>query len=67
MKRAESRFGQALWVTVVAMPAILINILPANQAALGIKDFIGLGIWAAGFGLEITADKRESCYVSVFR
>ena len=41
------------------MPAILVNILPASQAALGIKDFIGLGIWAAGFGLEITADRRK--------
>ena len=57
--RADERFGQALWVTIVAMPAILVNILPASQAALGIKDLIGLGIWAAGFGLEITADRRE--------
>lgn len=56
---AETRFGQALWVTLVAMPAILVNIAPASQAALGLKDLIGVGIWAAGFGLEIVADRGE--------
>lgn len=50
------RFGQALWVTLISFPAVLINVLPASQAALGVKDLIGLGIWASGFGLEILAD-----------
>ena len=41
------------------MPAILINIAPISQAALGVKDLIGVGVWAAGFGLEIIADRRK--------
>lgn len=53
------RFGQALWVTLISFPAVLINVLPASQAALGVKDLIGLGIWASGFGLEILADSGE--------
>lgn len=54
------RFGQAVWITIVALPAILINASPASQAALGLKDFIGLGIWAAGFGFEVIADRGGS-------
>jgi len=57
--KVDDRIGQAVWVTLVAMPAILVNIAPASQAALGVKDLIGVGIWAAGFGLEIVADRRE--------
>ena len=57
--KADNRFGQAVWVTLVAMPAILINIAPTSQAALGVKDLIGVGVWAAGFGLEIIADRRK--------
>jgi steroid 5-alpha reductase family enzyme len=51
------RIGQAVWISTVALPAILINVAPASQAALGIKDFIGFGIWAAGFGFEVIADR----------
>ncbi|KAK1920891.1 hypothetical protein DB88DRAFT_513628 [Papiliotrema laurentii] len=56
-------FGQALWITLVSLPAVLINVLPpAAQPALGLKDLIGVGIWAAGFGFEIIADREKSAW-----
>ncbi|WRT65347.1 uncharacterized protein IL334_002290 [Kwoniella shivajii] len=54
-------FGQALWITFVGLPAFLVNSLPAAaHPALGIKDFIGVGIWVAGLGLESLADREKS-------
>ncbi|WWC87619.1 uncharacterized protein L201_002509 [Kwoniella dendrophila CBS 6074] len=56
-------FGQALWVTLVGLPAFLINSVPvAAQPALGIKDFIGLGLWLAGLGFEVLADQEKSTW-----
>ena len=56
-----SRFGQATWITLVSLPAILVNTIPrAAHPALGLRDLIGVGIWAGGLGLEILADSRMS-------
>lgn len=55
------RLGQATWITLVSLPAILVNTIPrAAHPALGLRDLIGVGIWAGGLGLEILADSRES-------
>ncbi|KAK8861235.1 hypothetical protein IAR55_002054 [Kwoniella newhampshirensis] len=54
-------FGQALWVTMVGLPAYLVNSIPAAaHPALGWKDFVGLGIWAAGLTLESIADREKT-------
>lgn len=54
-------FGQATWITLVSLPAILVNTIPrAAHPALGIRDLIGVGIWAGGLGLEILADSQKS-------
>jgi len=54
-----SRLGQATWITLVSLPAILVNTVPrAAHPALGIRDLVGVGIWAGGLGLEILADSR---------
>ena len=42
------------------LPAILVNLLPAAQPAMGLRDLIGLGIWMGGLGFEMVADRRES-------
>ncbi|WWD16864.1 hypothetical protein CI109_101296 [Kwoniella shandongensis] len=56
-------FGQALWVTLVGLPAYLVNSVPAAaHPALGLKDLIGVSIWAAGLGLEIIADREKSAW-----
>lgn len=45
----------------MSLPAILVNTIPrAAQPALGLRDLLGVGIWAGGLGLEILADSRES-------
>jgi len=55
------RLGQATWITLVSLPAILVNTIPrAAHPALGIRDLVGVGIWAGGLGLEILADSRMS-------
>jgi steroid 5-alpha reductase family enzyme len=55
------RLGQATWITLVSLPAILVNTIPrAAHPALGLRDLIGVGIWAGGLGLEILADSRMS-------
>jgi len=55
--------GQATWITLVSLPAVLINILPRSSLPpLGLSAFAGIGIWAAGFGLEIVADQEKSVW-----
>ena len=55
------RLGQATWITLVSLPAVLVNTIPrAAHPALGIRDLLGVGLWAGGLGLEILADSRES-------
>ncbi|ORX36474.1 hypothetical protein BD324DRAFT_602249 [Kockovaella imperatae] len=54
--------GQAAWVSAVTLPAILVNLLPAAQPALGIRDLIGAGIWMSGIGFEIIADRQKSAW-----
>ena len=57
------RLGQATWITLVSLPAILVNTIPrAAHPALGLRDLIGVGIWAGGLGLEILADSRSSLF-----
>ena len=52
-------FGQALWITLVSLPVVLVNLSPA-RVGLGIQDLVGVALWAGGFGLEIVADRGES-------
>ncbi|KAI8825648.1 uncharacterized protein EV422DRAFT_135221 [Fimicolochytrium jonesii] len=55
--------GQALWVTLTALPVYAINAVPAAlQPALGWKDFLGLGIWAFGFAYEVIADRQKTAH-----
>ncbi|EIW66172.1 hypothetical protein TREMEDRAFT_45849 [Tremella mesenterica DSM 1558] len=55
--------GQATWITVVTLPAVMLNIMPRSaHPGLGIRDLIGVGIWASGIGLEIIADREKSAW-----
>ncbi|OCF58175.1 hypothetical protein L486_04205 [Kwoniella mangroviensis CBS 10435] len=56
-------FGQALWITLVGLPAFIVNSVPASaHPALALKDFVGLGIWIAGLGFEVIADQQKSTW-----
>lgn len=52
---------QATWITVTALPVWLVNTTPRNlQPKLGPLDFVGLGLWALCWGLEVVADREKS-------
>ncbi len=57
------RMAQATWISIVALPAILINSIPKGaHPALGVRDLIAVGIWAGGLGFEIIADRQKSAW-----
>ncbi|SPO20578.1 uncharacterized protein UTRI_00054 [Ustilago trichophora] len=52
---------QATWIAITALPVYLVNSIPkASQPPLGARDYLGLAIWIAGMGLEVTADRQKS-------
>lgn len=54
---------QATWIAVTALPVWLVNTTPRNlQPPLRGLDFLGLGIWALGWGLEVVADRQKSAW-----
>lgn len=50
---------QGSWVSVVALPAYLLNLSPESSSALGWVDALGLFIWASGWALQLTADYQK--------
>ncbi|PHH81526.1 hypothetical protein CDD82_587 [Ophiocordyceps australis] len=52
--------AQAAWVSGILAPVIALNAVPRSAApALLATDVLGLGLWAAGFGLEVAADAQK--------
>lgn len=49
---------QGLWV-FLTLAAALTCILSPAQPALGAVDGLGLALWAAGFGIEVVADRQK--------
>ena len=50
---------QATWVTLIGLPVYAINVIPSAMVpALGFTDALGLGVWLAGFLLEVVADRQ---------
>jgi len=48
-------------VSLVALPVFAINAIPAGlHPALNWKDFVGIGVWVAGFATEVIADRQKS-------
>ncbi|RSH94296.1 hypothetical protein EHS25_004099 [Saitozyma podzolica] len=44
-------FGQATWITLVSLPVLLLNSIPASaHPALGLKDLLAVGLWAGDWG-----------------
>ena len=50
---------QGLWV-VVTLCAGLAAMTSSSQVPLGLWGYVGFGLWVAGFGLEVTADRQKS-------
>ncbi|GAA95410.1 uncharacterized protein L969DRAFT_85091 [Mixia osmundae IAM 14324] len=55
--------AQATWVTLTALPCFLVNSIPARlQPGLGIRDFVGVGLWIGAFLFEAIADRQKSAW-----
>ncbi|KAH6913166.1 hypothetical protein BKA70DRAFT_1558566 [Coprinopsis sp. MPI-PUGE-AT-0042] len=56
-------FGQATWIFLVGLPIWLTNTLPPSlEPDLGPRDYLGIGLWAASFLVEVVADWQKSSW-----
>lgn len=60
--------GQALWITCDMLPLMAVSAVPvaawrtAGLIGLTVPDFIGFGLFAAGFALEVAADRQRAAW-----
>jgi steroid 5-alpha reductase family enzyme len=58
---------QAIWVSLMMMPVMALNAVPAAAFAavprLTVTDVLGIGIWTGGIALETAADVQKSRWV----
>ncbi len=57
--------AQATWVSLLMMPVMALNAVPVRvfaglPAAVGVTDVVGLGLFAAGFAVEVVADAQKT-------
>ncbi|KAH0601748.1 hypothetical protein MHUMG1_00627 [Metarhizium humberi] len=67
LRFASAFFMQAVWVSVMLMPVMALNAVPAAAFAavprLAVTDVLGIGVWAGGIALETAADVQKSRWV----
>ncbi|KAG5990089.1 hypothetical protein E4U54_004179, partial [Claviceps lovelessii] len=67
LRFAASFFLQALWVSLMLMPVMALNAVPAAAWAaaprLMLTDVLGLGVWTGGLAMESVADAQKSRWV----
>lgn len=67
LRFASAFFMQAVWVSVMLMPVMAVNAVPAAAFAavprLAVTDVLGIGVWAGGIALETAADVQKSRWV----
>lgn len=58
---------QALWVTLIQLPVVLLNTVadPATATGLGALDCAGMALWFFGFLFEAAADSEKLAFRSV--
>ncbi|MEM7136274.1 MAG: DUF1295 domain-containing protein [Myxococcota bacterium] len=54
---------QGLWV-FLTLCAALTAITTIAPAGFGVGDFVGLVVWATGFGIEVVSDRQKSAFRS---
>lgn len=55
---------QGLWV-YLTLAAALTVVVQTQDVPLGLRDALGLGLWAAGFAIEGIADRQKSVFRAV--
>lgn len=67
LRFAVSFFLQAMWVSLMLMPVMALNAVPAAAWAavprLTVTDVLGIGVWAGGITMESVADAQKSKWV----
>lgn len=67
LRFAVSFFLQAVWVSLMLMPVMALNAVPAVAFAaiprLTATDILGIGLWTTGIALETAADIQKSRWV----
>lgn len=61
--------AQATWVSLVLMPVVALNSVPAAALAstgvlVSLTDVLGLGLYAGGLGFEVVADRQKSRWMA---
>lgn len=54
---------QGLWVSMTAGAAFA-AMTTADEPSLGVLSFVGAAVWAAGLGIEVTADLQKNAFRS---
>jgi len=54
---------QGIWVFVTLLPTLLLN-SARRGPQIGSRDYLGWGLWAAGFVIEVVADAQKSYFRS---
>ena len=52
---------QGVWVWVTLLPSLILN-TERRDPALGSRDYLGWGLWVAGFLIEVVADMQKSIF-----
>ena len=52
---------QGVWVWVTLLPSLILN-TERRDPALGARDYLGWGLWVAGFLIEVVADMQKSIF-----
>ncbi|XP_033127225.1 uncharacterized protein LOC117124981 [Anneissia japonica] len=52
---------QAVWVFATLLPTLILNAESKDQV-IGIRDYVGWGMWVVGFLMETVADRQKSVF-----
>lgn len=61
--------AQATWCSLICLPAVALNAVPASAfaalpARVALTDLLGVGLWLGGFALEVVADRQKSRWMA---
>ena len=58
MRRLVAFFFTAVWVFMTLLPTLMLN-AERRDVPVGVRDYIGWGIWGLGFVTQAVADQQK--------